>query len=72
MKQYLETQTEVMVQDIGPDIDSNRRKQLMFQWIKDKAANYRSYSIMQQVYCFEQVKDEVVPEVRKLLSIDVG
>lgn len=68
MKQFLKSQGETMVQEIGPDVDSSRRRELMCQWIQDRAEGYRSYSMMQQVYCFEQVKEGVIPEIQKLLE----
>jgi hypothetical protein len=70
MKFYLEKQSKTMEEDIGPEIKvPEKRHELVKDWIKNKAANYRSHSILSQIFCFDQIKKEILPSIRKELGL---
>jgi len=67
-KFYLDSQSRVMQNDIGPDIENpDERKKLVTSWIGSNAEDYRTFSIMEQIYCFDRSKNEILPEVERLL-----
>jgi len=69
-KFYLNSQSKTMESEIGPEIKNpDKRSKLVSSWIGANAENYRKHSIMEQIYCFERSKKELLPEVEKLLVI---
>ena len=69
MKEYMASQSEAMAKDIGPDIQSTRRKELISEWVRDKAAKFREHSMLQQIFCFEKMKNEIVPLIESDLDL---
>ncbi|MBF0431566.1 MAG: hypothetical protein HQK83_09820 [Fibrobacteria bacterium] len=69
MKGYLDGQSRAIEQDIGPQIDKfEERNKLVSKWIKTKAANYRSHTILIQIACFDLMKKEILPVIGKILD----
>jgi len=67
-KFYLDSQSKTMEQEIGPEIKNpKKRSQLVSSWIGANAKNYRAHSILEQIYCFERCKSELIPKIKKLL-----
>lgn len=67
-KFYLDSQSKTMETEIGPEIKNpEKRSKLVSNWIGDNAENYRAHSIMEQIYCFERTKSELLPEIEQLL-----
>lgn len=69
MKNYMEGQSEAMTKDIGPEIESTRRRELISEWVRDKAAKFREHSMLQQIFCFEKMKNEIVPLIECDLNL---
>ena len=69
LKFYLDQQSRIIAKDLGPGFNSQEKKhQLVSTWIKEKAANYRSHSILLQIVCFEKMKHELLQKKKKELE----
>ncbi len=72
-KFYLDYQSKAMLNELGPEIEHAENKtELVSDWIQKKAANYRTHSILQQIYCFERCKKEILPQIEALLKEDAN
>ena len=68
-KFYLDSQSKAMENEIGPEFkNEEKRTKLVTSWIGANAEDYRTFSIMEQIYCFERAKTELLPQIEKLLS----
>lgn len=69
MQKYLQEQSEAMKNDIGPEFNNPEvRTKLAAEWIEKKAANFRNHSIMEQVYCFSRLKNDILPIITEDLK----
>lgn len=69
MKFFMDQQTKAMSDDIGPAIKQpDQRQALISDWIKRKAANYRSHTILTQITCFDDMKDKILPVLKTELK----
>jgi len=69
LKDYLHRQTNLIEKEIGPCCDSKERRQNVAEWVRQKAADHRSSSMFQQVYCFERLKQELIPLIEAELNL---
>lgn len=68
LKTYLKEQTQAIQRDLGPKIaDPEARTKLVTEWVKSNAAVFRDHSMLEQVYCFEKMKSEVLPKLAERL-----
>ncbi len=66
MKFYLDQQSKAMKDDIGSAISQpDQRQALVSDWIKRKAANYRSHTILTQIACFDEMKTKILPVLKE-------
>jgi len=69
-KFYLNNQSKTMEKEIGPEIQNpEKRSNLVSSWIGSNAEKYRTHSILEQIYCFDRCKNEIMPEIEKLLEL---
>lgn len=52
--------------------DSSARQQAVSFWIKFHGQEHRSKYILKQVYCFEKVKHEVIPQILEIMGLPAG
>jgi hypothetical protein len=70
MAQYMAKQSSTIRKeiDVEPD-DMAKRQSCVADWIKQKAEAHRSTSMFQQVFCFEKLKDELMPLIEIELNL---
>lgn len=67
---YMSQQTNVIRREACcEDTEQDRRQENVAQWIRERAQSHRSFSMFQQVYCFERIKHEVLPLIRDELGL---
>lgn len=72
MGQYMAKQSSTIKREIGgqtSDEDICHRQACVAKWIREKAADHRSVSMFQQVFCFEKAKDELLPLIEDELNL---
>jgi hypothetical protein len=70
MHSYLAKQSDEIKRDLGQSLSRpESRQKLITKWIKEKADSFRNHSIMEQIYCFDKLKAEVLPQFRKELQL---
>ena len=70
MSQYMNRQSSVIRQDMAiADKDACVRQANVAEWIRQKAEDHRSTSMFEQVFCFDKVKDELLPLIEEELGL---
>lgn len=71
MTQYMSRQSSVIKQDIAlsADKDAGMRQANVAEWIRQKAEDHRSTSMFEQVFCFDKMKDELMPRIEEELGL---
>ena len=69
MKVYMNRQTHVIQAEIEK-CEGDERQRVVSEWIRKKAESHRSKSMFQQVYCFEKLKYELLPQIKEELELD--
>lgn len=70
MKSYMDHQRKAIQRDLGNKYQMNHARQsLVADWIKNKAENYRSHTILSQIVCFDRVKHDIVPAIQEELKL---
>ena len=70
MAQYMVKQSDTIRKEIdeGQADDLSKRQNCVAEWIRHKAEAHRSASMFQQVFCFEKLKDELMPLIEEELN----
>jgi hypothetical protein len=68
MAQYMARQSSVIKQDICGEKDARLRQANVAEWIRQKAEAHRSTSMFEQVFCFDKLKDHLMP----LIEVELG
>lgn len=69
MAQYMAKQSSKIREEIHDGEDLARRQNCVAEWIRQKAEAHRSTSMFQQVFCFEKVKDQLMPLIEEELDL---
>lgn len=74
MAQYMAKQSSVIKQDMGvsgdkEDKDAQIRQANVAEWIRQKAEAHRSTSMFEQVFCFDKLKDDLLPLIEEELGL---
>jgi hypothetical protein len=72
MAQYMARQSSKIKQEInidGQEQDMSRRQANVAEWIRQKAEDHRSTSMFEQVYCFEKLKEKLLPIIEEELGL---
>lgn len=69
LRDYMQRQSHRIEKEIGPCQCAEERRQQISAWIHQKAADHRSISMFQQVYCFERLKNEIMPLIEEELNL---
>jgi len=69
MAQYMAKQSSKIRLEIDGDEDLARRQNCVAEWIRQKAEAHRSTSMFQQVFCFEKVKEQLMPLIEEELDL---
>jgi hypothetical protein len=69
MAQYMAKQSSTIRREIDQTEDLAKRQACVAEWIRQKAEAHRSTSMFQQVFCFEKLKDELMPMIEEELSL---
>jgi hypothetical protein len=71
MAQYMAKQSSKIRKEIDGDQadDLAKRQNCVAEWIRHKAEAHRSTSMFQQVFCFEKLKDELMPLIEVELNL---
>ena len=69
MAQYMAKQSSVIKQDLCVDRDAKVRQANVAEWIKQKAEAHRSTSMFEQVFCFDKLKDDLMPLIEEELGL---
>lgn len=71
MAQYMAKQSTVIKQDIcgEADKDAGIRQANVAEWIRQKAEDHRSTSMFEQVFCFDKLKDDLMPLIEEELGM---
>ncbi len=65
-KQSITIRKEVVAEEIE---DASSRQICIADWIKQKAEAHRSTSMFQQVFCFDKLKDQLMPVIEIELNL---
>ena len=71
MAQYMAKQSSTIRKEIDvqqPD-DLTQRQSCVAEWIRQKAEAHRSTSMFQQVFCFDKLKDQLMPLIEEELNL---
>ncbi len=68
MRDYMTRQTHAIHRDTGECSCPEERQRAVAEWIKHRAADHRSTSMFEQVYCFEKLKEEILPILERELA----
>jgi hypothetical protein len=71
MAQYMAKQSNTIRKEIDvqqPD-DLTQRQSCVAEWIRQKAEAHRSTSMFQQVFCFDKLKDQLMPLIEEELNL---
>jgi hypothetical protein len=69
MAQYMARQSDAIRRDIDGCDDLAQRQGRVAEWIKQKAEAHRSTSMFQQVFCFDKLKEELMPLIEEELDL---
>ncbi|MDB5103851.1 MAG: hypothetical protein JWP91_1540 [Fibrobacteres bacterium] len=71
MAQYMAKQSSTIRKEIdGSQADDlSQRQSCVAEWIRHKAEAHRSTSMFQQVFCFEKLKDQLMPMIEEELNL---
>jgi hypothetical protein len=70
MAQYMVKQSDTIRKEInGQADDLTKRQNCVAEWIRQKAEAHRSTSMFQQVFCFEKLKEELMPLIEEELNL---
>jgi hypothetical protein len=74
MAQYMAKQSSVIKQDMvvaeeKEDRDAQIRQATVAEWIRHKAEAHRSTSMFEQVFCFDKLKDDLMPLIEEELGL---
>jgi hypothetical protein len=70
MAQYKAKQSNTIRKEIdGESEDAAKRQNRVAEWIRHKAEAHRSTSMFQQVFCFEKLKDQLMPLIEAELHL---
>ncbi len=70
MAQYMAKQSSTIRKEItAPVDDDTKRQNCVADWIRQKAEAHRSTSMFQQVFCFEKLKDQLMPLIESELNL---
>jgi hypothetical protein len=69
LRDYMTRQSSRIEQEIGPCDCVDQRRASVAAWIHQKAADHRSTSMFQQVYCFERLKHVILPLIEAELNL---
>ena len=69
MARYMAKQSETIKRDIDGCEDLVQRQGRVAEWIKQKAEAHRSASMFQQVFCFDKLKEELMPLIEEELHL---
>ena len=72
MREYMARQSDTIRREVPHCEDSEDRRVAVTEWIRRKAADHRSYSMFQQVFCFEKMKDALLPLIEEELGFAVN
>ncbi len=71
MSQYMAKQSNTIRKEIDvqqPD-DLTQRQACVAEWIRHKAEAHRSTSMFEQVFCFDRLKEELMPLIEEELNL---
>jgi len=71
LRDYMVRQSTRIEKDIGPCDCAEQRRESVAAWIHQKAADHRSTSMFEQVYCFERLKNEILPLIEEELNLGI-
>ncbi len=69
MAQYMARQSDAIRREIDGCDDLAQRQGRVAEWIKQKAEAHRSTSMFQQVFCFDKLKEELMPLIEEELDL---
>ncbi len=69
LRDYMTRQSSIIEKEIGPCHCAEERRASIATWIHQKAADHRSTSMFQQVYCFERLKQQILPLIEEELNL---
>lgn len=69
MSQYMAKQSSVIKKDIDVHEHEQQRQANVAEWIKQKAEAHRSTSMFEQVFCFDKLKQELLPIIEEELGL---
>lgn len=69
MRSYMQRQSCAIREDVGSCPDKQQRQAEVAEWIRKKAESHRSTSMFQQVFCFEKLKEEILPLIERELFL---
>jgi len=69
MAQYMARQSDAIKREIDGCDDLAQKQRQVAEWIRQKAEAHRSTSMFQQVFCFEKLKDELMPLIEEELNL---
>jgi hypothetical protein len=69
MAQYMAKQSTTIKQEIEVQARDKARQECIADWIRQKAEAHRSTSMFEQVFCFEKMKEELLPIIEEELGL---
>lgn len=69
MAQYMAKQSTTIKQEIDGQAREKSRQDCIAEWIRQKAEAHRSISMFEQVFCFEKMKEEILPLIEEELGL---
>lgn len=69
MSQYMAKQSSVIKKDINVHEHEQQRQANVAEWIKQKAEAHRSTSMFEQVFCFDKLKQDLLPIIEEELGL---
>lgn len=70
MSLYMKSQRDFIEKTLMPSAagpNSESRREAVAQWIRENAQKHRHEAILKQVLCFEKIKPQILPLIRKAL-----
>ncbi len=73
MRQYMTQQSTIIKRKLEEErCDDDKRQSAAADWVREKAEAHRSHSMFRQVFCFEKVKKDLLPILRRELEPHIG
>jgi hypothetical protein len=69
MANYMAKQSDTIKQEIETQARDKARQECIAEWIRQKAEAHRSTSMFEQVFCFEKMKDAILPVIEEELGL---